>query len=146
MPNAAAIALLAERLPAGLVHPGDGDQQPAKVIPLMGLSNLGISDAQAAHFAKESGMPANDAPKLIAEAIVALLEGDGGLELVPRAEIERLRAEAAGLDDLNPSAPMVTVRCHCNREPILSLAVGRAQVVTDGKTLRARLDQVCGCV
>jgi hypothetical protein len=145
MPNPAAVTLIAARLPNGLVHPGDGDKQPAKLIPLPGLSNLGLPQGMAEHFAKEAGMPSSDVPQRIAEAIVHTLETDGDLELVPRAELEQLRAQAATLDDVNPNAPVVIVRCGCNTEPILQLSIGRPLMVIDGKALRARLDAVCGC-
>jgi hypothetical protein len=144
--NAAAVALIAERLPNGLVHPGDGDTQPAKPIPMPWLGNLGLPAGQSEQFAREAGMPANDAPKVLAEAIVHLLESDGGFDIVPRTEIAQLRGEAATLDDLNPSAPVVAIHCRCNaQEPVLSLSVGRAKVTLDGAALRTRLDEVCGC-
>lgn len=147
MSNQAAVKLIAERLPAGLVHPGDPDtNQPAKLIPLPGLSNLGIPPAMAEHFAREAGHPANDAPLLIAEAIVSLLETDGGLELVDRTELDALRNQAATLDDVDAHAPTVTVSCHCNpANPILALAIGRRTVTTSGAIMRRRLDDVCSC-
>jgi hypothetical protein len=138
--------LIAERLPNGLVHPGDGDKQPAKPIPMPWLGNLGLPPGQSEQFSREAGMPTNDAPKVLAEAIVHLLETDGGFAIVPRTEIAQLRAQAATLDDLNPSAPLVAIHCRCNpTEPVLSLALGRAKVMLDGTVLRERLDAVCGC-
>lgn len=148
MTNTAAVALIAERLPEGLMHPGDGKKQPPKLIPLPGLKNLGISPEQAAHFAKQAGMPANDAPKLIAEAVVHLIETDlnGGSTIISNAELEQLRAQAATIGDVNPNSPTVAIHCHCNlAKPVLHLAVGRAMVVMDGAGLRKRLDDVCGC-
>lgn len=143
--NHRAVALLAERLPNGLVHPGDpNSNQPAKVIPLPGLSNLGMPPGMAEHFAEEAGFT-NDAPKMIAEAIVNALES-GGFAIVAQAELEQQRAGLATPADANPAAPSVAVYCACNRkEPIFSVSVGRAMVVTSGKALRARLDEVCTC-
>jgi hypothetical protein len=148
MPNAAAVALIAEKLPEGLTHPGDGKKQPPKLIPLPGLKNLGISPEQAKHFAQQAGMPANDAPKLIAEALVHLIETDlnGGSTIISNAELAQLRSQAATLGDLDPNAATVKVCCHCNlAKPVLHLAVGRAMVVLDGAALRKSLDDVCRC-
>src|SRR4029077_2389578 len=105
--NSKAVKLLAERLPSGLIHPGDPDSnEPPKVIPLPGLSNLGMPPGMAAHFAAEAGL-SNDAPKVIAEAIFNVLE-NGGFVIVPETELDQLRAEAA-TPDVDPSAPTVAV-------------------------------------
>lgn len=144
--NLAAVTLIADRLPAGLMHPGD-DDQPARPLVLAALNNIGISAEQAAHFANEAGLPSNDAPKLIAEAIVHLLETEGGLELVSRAELEELRAEAATPQQANAVVPQIDVFCHCNRQkPLLQVPVGdRAKVTLDGGMLKRQLGQVCSC-
>lgn len=145
MSNVAVVALVAERLPAGLLHPGDPEaNQPAKLIPLPGLNNLGISPQQAAQFADEAGLPTNDAPQLIAEAIVHLIETDGQSEIVPRTELDQLRARAATLDDVNPAAPTVAVHCRCEKW-LFDVTLGRARVIVDGAALRKRIDDVCGC-
>lgn len=125
MPNPAAAALIAERLPKGLVHPGD-DSTPAKLIPLPGLNFQGLPEGMRKHFANEAGLPDSDAPKLVAEAIVSLLETDGGFEIVPKSEITQLRDAASTLDAAPPGAT-VTVYCPCSSEPALMIAANRPQ-------------------
>ena len=143
MSNRPVIELLSSRLAKGLIHPGD---QKQKLITLPGLSSTGIPPEMAKHFAEQAGFPTSDAPQLIAEAIIHLLETDCQLELVPKTEMAQLRAEAATLDDINPTAPTVAVHCTCNRkEPLLTLAMGRPMVTVKGKALRQRLDEVCTC-
>lgn len=137
-------ALIAERLPAGLVHPGDPDNdQPAKLIPLPGLNNIGIPADQAAFFAQEAGLPDNDVPKLIGEAIVAMLSTEGW-EIVAGGELEQLRADAAQLPE-RPDAEL-TVHCRCNpAEPLLALSTAKAIAYVSGAALRERLATVCRC-
>jgi hypothetical protein len=146
MSNPRAVALLAERLPHGLTHPGDpNSNQPAKVIPLPGLSDLGMPPGMAEFFAREAGLPANDAPKVIAEAIVHTLKINR-LKIVSEDYLEQLIADAATLEDIDPSAPIVGVFCKCNREkPIVGITIGRARAIISGKALRAMLDEVCSC-
>lgn len=147
MPNARAVTLIAERLPAGLLHPGDPDaHQPAKLIPLPGLASTGMPTDQAAHFAKEAGLPESDVPKLIAEAIVHMLETEG-LEVVARTELEQLRAQVATPQEASPTMPAINVHCHCNtQKALLVVPVGnRAKVTLDGGMLKRQLGEVCSC-
>lgn len=138
--NKTAVRLLAERLPTGLLLPGD-DVTPPKLLALPGLSNLGISPEMAEHFAKEAGLPSGDVPTLVAEAIITLLEMD--LALIPRVELEQLQARTA---EINPAAPTVDIHCRCNTvDPILTIAVGRQMVIVDGPALRNQLDRTCAC-
>lgn len=143
MTNTAAVQLIAQRLPKGLVHPGDGDKQPAKLIPLPGLGGTGIPSEQAAHFAAEAGMPANDTPKLIAEAIVHLIETelDGGSEIIARSELDTLREAVAAPAEVSPAAPSVDI-C-CEHGVLVSVASGRSKAAVDCGLLRHRLAEVC---
>jgi hypothetical protein len=138
--NAAAAALIADRLPRGLIHPGDGDKQPPKLIPLPGLSNMGITPEQAEHFARQAGLPANDAPKLIGEAIVCLLETKW--ELVDRDELAQLRAAVATPAEVSPAAPMVHIICRHNRAPLFQVSANRAQHMIDCDAIKAKIDEV----
>lgn len=146
--NAAAVALLTDRLAAGtLTHPGDGRKQSPKLIPLP-LNNSGLPAGQVAQFANQAGLPDNNSPiRLIAEAIVSLIETElnGGSEIIPRSELTQLRAEAAALDTTGTGAT-VKLHCLCNRkQPLWSLQVGRSMVLIDGPMMRKRIDQVCRC-
>lgn len=145
MTNTAVATLIAERLPNGLWHPGDPDNGiKPKAIPLPGLSHSGVPNEQAAYFAQQADLPDGNVAKLVAEAIVALLEQDH--EIIPRTELAQLRAEAATIED-TPSGRSLDVVCKCNRTaPLLSLTVGRrAMVVTSGPMLKQRVDEVCRC-
>lgn len=147
MPNNRIATLLTERLPGGLWHPGDpaADQQP-KLIPLPGLASSGIPPEMAEQFAQEAGLPSANVAQLVAEAIVNVIETDGASEIVPRVELEQLRARAAELEANPPAGQMVTVCCHCSpAEPLAELSLGRPQVMTSGAALRKRIDEVCKC-
>ena len=105
--NQAAVDLLAARLSTGLIHPGNPDagQQPTPIL-LPGLSGTGIPEEMAAEFAREAGLPTNTAPRMLAEAIVALIETDlAGVEvrLICRAgftgALEAVEIDADGSGD-----------------------------------------------
>ena len=136
------VDLIAERLPTGLVHPGD-ENTPAKVLALPGFANRGIPPEMAKQFADEAGLPPNDAPKVWAEAIVHLIESDGGCVIVPRSEWDDVKARSVVPQE---GSPVVAVHCGCNRkDPILTVAAGRAKVTTSGAALKKTLDEVCSC-
>ena len=109
--NDAIAGLIATHLP-NLTHPGDGSG--AIVLPVATFRTAGIPPEVAESFAREAGLPTADVPRLIAEAIVALIEGQGDSEIVSRADLARLRA-AAGANETLRDRP-VTVRCHCGAE------------------------------
>jgi hypothetical protein len=138
MTNTAAVRLLTERLASGLVHPGDPDNhQPAVALPLPGLSSTGIPPELAAQFAEEAGLPHSDAPKLLAEAIVALLETEN--TIIATVELSQIRAAAAAAPEGNR---VVAVHCHCDNtlaNPLLELTVTNSDRVTvnGGALLRA---------
>lgn len=136
---------IAARLAAGIVHPGNPDtNQPPKLITLPGLSSTGIPPEMAQHFANEAGLPANDAPKLIAEAILHLIDTELGLELIPTSELRQLQAQVAEPDTTTGAA--INIHCRCNpAQPLLTVSGRRAAITTDGAALRRRLDQVCTC-
>lgn len=141
MANSTIAALIAERLPGSLVHPGDpANDQPAKLLPLPVLGSTGIPPEMAKHFAKEAGLPADDFPKLIGEAIVHLIETDGQTTLVPNAELEQLRAA-----DLQPGE-VTPVNCaECGQPAFyLSSKGGRLSVGKAAMRALGRVQHVCG--
>lgn len=140
--NQAAVELLANRLASGLVHPGDPDTgQPPVSLPLPGLSTTGIPPEMAQAFAAEAGLPHNDAPRLLAEAIVALLETDlaGGSTIIADADLDALRAAAA---EPPGGVRVIGVHCACDitmSKPLMNVVVGNTDhvVVNGGAVLRA---------
>lgn len=144
--NRRAVDLIADRLTNGLPHPGDPDaNMPAKLLaPLPAFRPAGLSPEQAATFAKEAGLPDNDAAKLYAEALVHALQTDGGMELVDKAHLQQLKDQVATPQEANAAAPVVEVLDSATRQVILTVATGRAQVLVDGDAIRGRIEQVRG--
>ena len=131
--NQRAVDLLAARLSTGLLHPGNPDagQQPTPIL-LPGLSGTGIPEEMAAHFAYEAGLPGNDTPRLLAEAIIHMLETDlaGGSTIIADSELEQLRQAAADAPD---GARIISVHCHCDTtmtNPLLALTIANSDAVT----------------
>lgn len=131
--NQAAVDLLAARLSTGLIHPGNPDagQQPTPIL-LPGLSGTGIPEEMAAEFAREAGLPTNNAPRMLAEAIVALIETDlaGGSTIIATTELDTLRTEAA---EASTDTRIVSVHCTCDStmtRPLLELPIGNTDRVT----------------
>lgn len=147
--NQAAADFIAERLPKGLIHPGDPERKlPPKPLMLPGLSSTGIPQEMLQHFAHEAGLPGHDAPQLWGEAIVHTIETGfhGGSEIIAKSELAQLRAEAATLEDQPAAGASVNVYCRCNKtEPLLTLTIGRPMVITDGQLLAQRIADVCRC-
>lgn len=94
MTNTAISELIASHLPS-LVHPGDEKTKPFAIPLPMFASAAALPPEMAAQFAAEADLPSPDIAKLTAEAIVALVEGEGGVDLsLTRAEVEKLRSDA----------------------------------------------------
>lgn len=112
MPNPAAAAAIAQRLPQGLPHPGDPENnQPPFVIPLPGFRSAGMSPEQASEFIGQSA-------QLWAEAIVHLIEGD--FEILTKAEARQLREAAADAPD---GTRIISIATTPNGEPVLQITV-----------------------
>lgn len=132
----AAVDLLTAKLPAGLVHPGDPAKgQPAKAIPLPGLSNTGIPPEMAQSFAAEAGLSGTDTARLLAEAIVHTL-AEANLTIVADDDLTTLKAEAAAAPD---GMRVIAVHTECDRartRPILELTVTKT---SDRATVPCRI-------
>lgn len=137
MSNPAIANLIGARLKAGLVHPGD----PERNVP---------SRQVALPFGMQKGMPkemselVDETTKMIAEAIVFLIETEGGCEIVPRDEAAEMR-RAVGQQ---APAPLLPVHCHC--DPSNALVFLRAPVneritIDGGSLIRtlAERDEAC---
>ena len=138
--NRAAAALLADRLPAGLVHPGDEHTKPTP-LPLPGLASTGIPPEMAAEFANEAGLPNADPARLVAEAIIACLEElDGGSTLIANTELAALRQAAADAPDHTRTVAWHCTCDHMLNNPLLELAVGiDNRVIINAKPILAAL-------
>lgn len=115
--NQAAADLLASRLPTGLPHPGDNQQEPF-LIPLPAFRATGMLPDQAEEMIGASA-------KLIAEAIVNLLETDGGFEIIPRHDLQQLQTQAAEEPD---GTRVVHVHCHCDtqlQQPLFDITIDK---------------------
>jgi hypothetical protein len=130
MPNPEIEQLIADALRNGIVHPGD----PLKRIEPRPLR---------LPFKPSPGMPKEmtdlleETTKQLAEAIVHLIEAEGGCELVPREELRALRfADSDG--DLGRSVP---VYCRCDAStPLMVLSVRDPQhIVIDGSAIIRQL-------
>lgn len=117
--NRAAVDLLIQRLPNGLVHPGNPETgEKAQPLPLPGLSSTGIPKEMAQHFAEEAGLPSADATKLLAEAIVHLLESE-----IYGPEREQLQQQAAAAPD---GTRVIAFHAACDRtkaKPLIEVTV-----------------------
>lgn len=138
---------IAARLATGIVHPGNPTTgQPSTLIELPGLNTRGIPPEMAQHFANQAGLPTNDSPRLIAEAITHLITQELHIDLIDHTELQQLRAQTTQPDPESPQGPQVAIHCHCNpRQPLLIVTASRAMTTTNGPALRQRLDTICTC-
>jgi hypothetical protein len=151
MPNpleTRAAQLIAERLPTGLLHPGDPTANPPvqpRPIILPGMSHNGIPAEAAEHFAHEAGMPHSDVPKLFSEAIMATITTELDATLITNTELAQLRERATELD-ASTGTKALAVQLRCNtREPFLRVATNRAVVQVDCAQAKAQIAHVCTC-
>lgn len=89
---------LAERLAPHLygviMHPGDADTEPFPVMsPLAGMSAVTMPKGMAEDVAEENGLPHTDFARLWLEAVIALIENEGQVTLVPNTELAERDAE-----------------------------------------------------
>lgn len=106
MPNERIVNLIATQLP-DLTHPGDGNGSIALPVSAFRATNS-LPPEVAQQFAQDAGLPHSDIPRLVAEAIVHLIEVEADSDIVPRAELRRMRTVSTA--DLNPE---VQVMCNC---------------------------------
>jgi hypothetical protein len=128
MPNSAAAALIADRLQTGLQHPGD-TQNPAFTLSLPAMRSNGLPQEMAAQWAAEAGLPSHETPKLLSEALIHELE-QGGYTVIPTADLEQLRQDAADAPDGTRVVHVVDAR---DRQTVLFL-------LTIGKDDKAYID------
>lgn len=94
MPNTSVSELIAKHLP-NLVHPGDEKTKPFAIPLPMFAAAAALPPEMAEQFAAEADLPSPDIAKLTAEALVHLVESEGGVDLsLTRAEVDKLRSDA----------------------------------------------------
>ena len=147
MSNPELVKLIAERLPSGLLHPGDPtNNQPAKLLPLPGLRSSGLPPELAEEFAKAAGFPVSDVPKLIAEALIHLIETDGQCTIVLNRQLAEQQAQTTTPEQANPSMPTIQVYCQCNpRDILIKIAANRHRIAISSQSMKQRIEQVCSC-
>lgn len=136
MSNQTIAALITDALVSGrLVHPGD----PARDIPPRPIV---LPIFRTDGLPKENADLVSATAKFLGEAIVHLIETEGGVGMAPHGELEDLRSLAT------PEAPgrrRVTVVCKCDpsrSNPLAVLTVdGSDRVVIDGRQLIGALHQ-----
>ncbi|SRX93575.1 hypothetical protein MSP7336_01814 [Mycobacterium shimoidei] len=124
MPDAAIADLIARSLPE-LTHPGDGKSGPI-VLPLPMFRTSAMPREMAEQFAKDAGLPSPDIARLVAEAIVHVIES-GNKTIVDNAELTQLRADAAAGLERHRQPQVCCSACH---QPLF-----RINVDTDRPTI-----------
>lgn len=125
MPNKKIAELISNGLRNGLVHPGrDGGPPTPIILPLF----------RTAGMPPEMGDLVNETVTLLGEAVVALIEGEGGSEIVDREEVAEFRIA----DEAAPQR-QVAVHCRCDKkhaDPLAILTVTNSPYITvDAKQL-----------
>lgn len=90
------VDVITEGFRTGLPHPGDPDKgQPPRLLILPGMNFHGIPAELMQKFAEDAGLPSPDLPRLLAVALVNLIETTGNCEIVPKPErvVEELPEE-----------------------------------------------------
>lgn len=85
---------LAPHLSGVLIHPGDGETKPFPIAPFPQFQTVQMPKGMAEDIAEQSGLPHTDFARIYLEAIIALLETEGGVELVDQNELADLRRAA----------------------------------------------------
>ena len=126
MTNKSVADLITRGLREGLTHPGrDGGQG----VPIL------LSQFRTAGMPKEMAELADETAVLLGEAIVHLIETQGGVEMIAKDELAQMREQA-----LEPgSVRVVSVHCQCDKtrdNPLALLTVTNSPaVVVDGEQL-----------
>jgi hypothetical protein len=129
MPNPAVAQLIADRLGPGLPHPGRAaTKEKPRLLPLVAFRTAGMPP--------EMRDMIEDTAVCVGEAIVNLVETDGGCVIMPRAELDELRAAE---DMPGDCMPVVCMSCK-QTMMILRVVNGRALVQPD---LLGRANPTC---
>ena len=102
----------------GLIHPGDENKQPSPIV---------LPIFRTAGMPPEMKKLVDETSKLLGEAIVHLIETEGGCELVDRDAVTAMRDSAA-------PTRVIGVHCRCDKtNPLFILTVGEdSRVYIDG--------------
>lgn len=132
MPNPAIAALIAERLPTGLPHPGrPAENQPPVPLVLPGFATTGMSAQQAESV--------NATAIAFAEAVVNLIETDGKSTIIANTELAQLRT----MDEQPGGA--VPILCEQCNQPMFHLKAKGERLMMNASTVKAlgRVRHVC---
>lgn len=121
MPNTAIAELIAAKLP-DLTHPGTPGSGGPILLPTATYRTAGIPPEMAQQFAEDAGYPTADITRLIAEAIVHLIETDGDSTIVRNSELAEMRAAAAAAEPARNR--QIAVHCHCGTRLFVAQARG----------------------
>lgn len=103
---------LSERLYGVLTHPGDDDTPPFPVMsPLVGLQAATMPPGMAEQIAEDAGLPHPNFALIWLEAVLALVETEGGVTLVDNAELADLRAAAVSNEGKRNQQKDLHCRC-----------------------------------
>lgn len=139
MPNPELAQLIGARLRTGLVHPGDPERD---------LESRQI----ALPFGKTAGMPeemvnlVNATTDMLAEAIIFLIETDGGCQLIPNDEATAMRRAVKA----QPEPEQLPVYCRCDTalaDPLVILRApqGDRIVIDGGALIRGLAEREAAC-
>ncbi|AAN12638.1 gp80 [Mycobacterium phage Che9c] len=138
MTNQPVADFIRENLPH-LVHPGDEKGPIPLALPM--FRNSAIPPEMAKDMADEAGLPSFDVAKLTAEALVALLEGNGWT-IIRADELAQLRSDAnAGVERHR----RVEVQCVCG-VTLFEIDIDAERPKVNGRALIkaiAQLDPEC---
>lgn len=125
--NQQAVDVLTRALPVGLGHPGD-ENTPSRIVAVPGFRTTGMPDDQAQEFVGERA-------KLLAESVVHTIES-AGITMIPTAELDQLRQDAADAPD---GTRVIQICTTVTDEPVLMLTVTKAadRVVVPASVLKA---------
>ena len=116
--NDAVVSLITTGLSTTLMHPGD-EKTPAFPLPLQMFRTSSLPQEQRDMYAQEAGLPHSDVPRLVAEALTALIEGQ--YDLVPKAETAQMRAAAAAAEPMRTQE--INLSCRMCRTHLLTATV-----------------------
>lgn len=110
-----------------LVHPGEGKTGPTPIT--LPMFRVVANPAMQEHFAAEAGLPHPDINRLVSEAIVALVQGNG-YSIIPNADLAGMKAAATAAEPQRNRR--LNFQCRCG-QPIFTAQVDAFD--TDNPTL-----------
>lgn len=127
--------LIAKGLREGLTTPGKPNA--AKIL---------LPQFRTAGMPKEMAELADETATLLGEAIAGLIESEGGVEMIAKEDIAKLREEALSIEQDDSARRVIPIHCRCDKDRSRPLAVitvtGSPAIVIDGKQLIGNLTKL----